>query len=255
VDVDAYLARIGATWPTTLADLQERHLMTVPFENLSIHLGEPIDLDEDALFDKVVTRRRGGFCYELNGLFAALLRNLGFDVTMLAARVHGRHDFGPLFDHLTLRVTESATPWPWLVDVGFGAFSRHPLRLDSRTEQLDPAGRFRIRDAEDGDGDLIVELDGKPDMRIERRPRDLSDFKPTCWYQQTSPDSHFTRSLICSRTTPTGRVSISGRVLIETVDGERHERALPDDLAVFEAYREFFGFTLDTLPQLRNAAA
>jgi N-hydroxyarylamine O-acetyltransferase len=251
VDVDAYLARIGAAWPTTLADLQERHLLAVPFENLSIHLGEPIDLDEAALFDKIVTRRRGGFCYELNGLFAALLRNLGFDVTLLAARVHGDDGFGPLFDHLTLSVTEAATPWPWLVDVGFGAFSRHPLRLDSRGRQDDPAGRFQIVDVEDGD--LVVEQNGVPQLRIERRPRGLADFRPTCWYQQTSPESHFTRSMICSRWTPSGRVSLSGRVFIETVDGERRERALPDDLAVFETYRDVFGFTLDRLPRLASA--
>ena len=78
----AYLERIGVSSPVepdaeTLADLQERHLYTVPFENLSIHLGEPIVIEEQPLFDKIVTRRRGGFCYEVNGLFSMLLRTLG----------------------------------------------------------------------------------------------------------------------------------------------------------------------------------
>ena len=89
---EAYLNRInyhGSLEPNaeTLRDLQVAHLLAVPFENLSIHSGEPIVLEDEALFEKVVQRRRGGFCYELNGLFAWLLRNLGFKVEMLSAGV------------------------------------------------------------------------------------------------------------------------------------------------------------------------
>src|SRR5512132_486740 len=92
MDVQAYLKRINysgslAPTPETLRDLQVAHLRTVPFENLSIHAGEKIVLEEDALFTKIVERKRGGFCYEANGLFAGLLRALGFDVAMLAAGV------------------------------------------------------------------------------------------------------------------------------------------------------------------------
>src|SRR5499426_2805796 len=92
MNVSAYLRRIGiagpiSSNPRTLARLHRQHLYTVPFESLSIHLGQPIDLSEAALYDKIVRRRRGGFCYELNGLFAALLRELGFSVTLLSARV------------------------------------------------------------------------------------------------------------------------------------------------------------------------
>src|SRR5918911_550604 len=141
---DAYLARIGAPRPgradaVALRRLQLRHLRAVPFENLSIHLGEEILLEEQALFDKLVLRRRGGFCYELNGLFAALLDVLGFRVTLLAARVHGADGLGPPFDHLALRVD---APEPWLVDVGFGAFSHRPLRLDLDGDQRDPGRSF-----------------------------------------------------------------------------------------------------------------
>src|SRR5215216_6410072 len=110
MDIPAYLDRInyhGAIDPTAAAlrELHRAHLLAVPFENLDIHLGRPIVLEQQALFAKIVTRRRGGFCYELNGLFALLLRDLGFDVTLLAAGV-ARADgsFGPEFDHLTLLV-------------------------------------------------------------------------------------------------------------------------------------------------------
>ena len=106
--LDAYLARIGATRASTLVELHELHLAAVPFENLSIHLGEAIVLDEDLLVDKIVNRRRGGFCYELNGAFAALLRALGHDVRILSAKVFNDGAYGPPFDHMALRVGDPA---------------------------------------------------------------------------------------------------------------------------------------------------
>jgi N-hydroxyarylamine O-acetyltransferase len=252
----AYLERIGRAGSLepdaeTLADLQERHLHTVPFENLSIHLGEPVVLEENGLFDKIVNRRRGGFCYEVNGLFSMLLRTLGYQVTLHAARAATPDGFGPPFDHLALRVATPTSPWPWLVDVGFGSFSDRPLRLDSRGDQRDPAGVFHIVDEDDGD--VVILKNGLPEYRLERRARQLSDFEPTCWWHTTSPKSHFTRSLVCSRLTETGRVTLSGRMLIETVNGEKTERALgPDDNVVLDAYREHFGVHLEKVPALSS---
>jgi N-hydroxyarylamine O-acetyltransferase len=164
---------------------------------------------------------------------------------MLAARVYGDAGPGPLFDHLTLRVDVDEAPW--LVDVGFGRFVAAPFRLDVRDDQHDLAGVVRV--VETDEGDLDVRLGDRPELRVERRPRTLDDFGPTCWYQQTSPDSHFTQSLTCSR--PTGdhdRVTISDRLLITTVAGQRTETTLGSDADVLAAYREHFGFTLDRLP-------
>lgn len=247
---DDYLARIGIARPVpgdvaALRDLQLRHLLRVPFENLSIHLAEGIVLEETALIEKLVHRRRGGFCYELNGAFAALLSALGFRVTLLAACVHGRDGWGPPFDHLALRVD---TPEPWLVDVGFGRFSHYPLKLDLRSEQRDPGGTFRIADG--ADGDLEVFMDGEPQYRIESRPRELRDFEPTCWWQETSPKSHFTRSLVCSLLTERGRVTLSDRTLVHTMDAERQERLLTGDDEVLAAYRTYFGIVLDRVPSV-----
>ena len=250
-ELDAYLARIGAGHPAradaaALRELQLRHLLAVPFENLSIHLGEPIVLEPAALLDKLVRRCRGGFCYELNGAFADLLSTLGFRVTLLAARVFGEHGPGPPFDHLALRV-DVAGDGPWLADVGFGRHSSHPLRLDARAEQADPGGSFRI--AETADGDLDVSRDGQPQYRLEPRPRSLADFEPTCWWQQTSPSSHFTRSLVCSLLTEDGRVTLSDRALIRTAGDRREERTLTGDPEVLDAYRTWFGIVLDRLPR------
>ena len=246
--VAAYLGRIGVNGPVpadeeTLRELQLRHLCAVPFENLSVHLGEEIVLDGDALVRKVVERRRGGFCYELNGAFAALLAALGYDVTLYAARVFGPDGPGLPFDHLALRVDLAE---PWLVDVGFGKFAHHPLRLADRAEQADPGGTFRIE--ERPGGDLDVFCDGRPEYRLETRPQALDDFRMGCWWHRTSPISPFTRSLVCSRMTETGRISLSDKVLIHTVGTERTERVLTGDAEVLAAYRDHFGIGLDRVP-------
>jgi len=255
--VTSYLARIGiGSRPVldaaALRELHRAHLLAVPFENLSIHLGEPISLEADDLLGKIVTRRRGGFCYELNGAFAVLLEALGAEVTRASARVYGEDGrLGPPFDHLALMVRLPDGTGPWLADVGFGSHSTHPLLLDSRAEQADPGGRFLLADAPEGDIEVVK--DGQPQYLMERRERVLADFVPTCWWQQTSPLSHFTRSVVCSRLTADGRVSISGRRLIRTEGGIRREQDLPTDDAVLAAYRDLFGISLDRLPEAPDA--
>ncbi len=253
--VGAYLERIGAARPpradaAALRELQLRHLMSVPFENLSVHLGQDVVLEDEKLVDKIVTDRRGGFCYELNGAFAALLRELGFRVVPLQAQVFG--DGGRLgipYDHIALRVETDDGAGPWLADVGFGDHALHPLELAVRTEQSDPSGTFRFREAPQGDLDLL--RDGSRQFRLDLRPRVLADFRAGAWYHRTSPDSHFTRSLVCSRCTEDGRVTLRGRTLITTVRGERHTTELRDDAEVLAAYHDHFGMALTRPPVVR----
>ena len=252
MDVTAYLDRIGATRPVdedaaALRDLHRAHQQAVPFENLSIHLGEPISLAGHDLIGKIVDRRRGGFCYELNGAFALLLEALGYRVVRAAARVYGRGHLGPPFAHLVLLVSTPDGGGPWLADVGFGSHSTYPLLFTSRDEQVDPDGRFTLVDTAEGDVDVLK--DGTPQYRIELRERALADFGPTCWWQQTSPDSHFTRGTICSRIDHGERISISGRTLIRTTGAGRSEVPLPTDEDVLSAYRDHFGIVLDRVPQ------
>ncbi|MFI6695140.1 arylamine N-acetyltransferase [Streptomyces sp. NPDC050433] len=258
--ISGYLHRIGADRPAVpdavaLRDLQARHLRTVPFENLSVHLAEEIVLEEEALVAKVVDRRRGGFCYELNGAFAVLLRELGFRVTLLQARVFTADGgLGIPYDHMTLLVETPAPSGPgdgarrWLADVGFGNHSTRPLAFDERGDQEDPAGTFRVVAGREGDIDVV--RDGKPQFRIDQRPRALADFTAGAWYHRTSPDSHFTRSLVCSRNTRDGRITLSGRRLVTTANGERHERELVEDTEILSAYREHFGLDLDEVPHV-----
>lgn len=232
MNLDAYLERIGYDGPRevsaeTLRALHLAHLYTVPFENLSIHAGEPIVLDDRALYEKIVSRRRGGFCYELNGLFAAALRAMGFDVAMLSAGVaRPTGGFGPNYDHMTLLVGLERR---WLADVGFGDSFREPLLLDERGEQREGSRAYRI---DEHDGDLtLVQRDGdgewEPQYRFTLEPRVYADYAEMCDYHQTSPDSHFTRNRICSLATPDGRITLSGNRLI-TTGPERSERELAD---------------------------
>src|SRR5260370_12150963 len=209
------VARPDAVDATALRALHRAHLMAVPFENRSIHLGEPISLDEDDLIGKIVDRRRGGFCYELNGAFALLLEALGVQVARCAARVYGDGHLGPPFDHLALVVRLADGSGPWLADVGFGGHSVYPLLLDSRHEQPDPVGRFLLADAEDTDVDVF--MDGQPQYRIERREPPFAHLVPLCWWQPTSPRRPFTPRHHLPRPTadrgvpPTGRPPLPAR--------------------------------------------
>jgi len=190
IDVPAYLARIGykgSTKPTAqlLQRIHRAHLFTVPFENLDIPLGRKIVCEEEAFLRKIVEQRRGGFCYEMNGAFAALLRALGFKVTLLSARVP-REDGsdGPEFDHLVLRVDLEE---PWLADVGFGDSFLDPLRLETETEQLQQGGTFRIVEQQGSFHveRIVTDRTWKKQYSFTLQPRRLDEFAPMCNYHQT----------------------------------------------------------------------
>ncbi|MFF9896313.1 arylamine N-acetyltransferase [Streptomyces longispororuber] len=249
---DAYLRRIGAERPASptsaaLRALHLAHLRSVPFENLSIHDGEEVDLTEEDLVAKVVERRRGGFCFELNGAFAALLAALGYDVGLLPARVYQEDRVGIPYDHMALRV-RTADGGDWLADIGFGTHSHFPLDFTERGDQVDPGGTFRIAEAPGGDLDVL--RDGRPQYLLETRPRALADFAAGAWYHRTSPKSHFTRSLVCTVLTGTGRVTLSGDRLTVTTGDEKHVTELASDAEVLDAYARHFGIVLDRVPRL-----
>lgn len=246
MDPAAYLQRINYQGPLapsaeTLRQLHLTHLLAVPFENLSIHWHEPIVLSDDALFDKIVSRRRGGFCYELNGLFAALLRELGFKVTMLSAEVaNDKGEFGPPFDHMTLLVVLEQR---WLADVGFGDSFRHPLLLDERAPQVQGDDAFWLTST----GNQFVMLRRKADeqwktqYRFNLEPHEYADYAEMCRFHQTAPESHFTQKRICSRATSDGRLTLSEMRLIKTRGRERTENELSDEMQYAEELSRRFG--------------
>jgi len=260
VDVGAYLERIGLARPSAstldgLAELSLAHLYAVPFENLDIAAGRPLSLDPDALYDKIVVRRRGGFCYELNGLFAQLLRELGFEVTLLAGQTIDPADGtpGPERAHLVLRVDLDR---PWLVDVGWGEAYRGPLALRDGAEHVDPGiGSYRLADRDgrwelvellEPDGtarDVHVRIDPAAEWRVAYRfdlhPYELGDFDATCrWQEAESP--FFTRHRFCSVATPTGRRTLMDDRLILRDGTSRTERPVAAD-EVPELLEQLFG--------------
>ena len=265
LNVAAYLDRIryaGATEPSveTLRALHRAHMLSVPFENLDIHLGRPIVCDEESFIRKIVSERRGGFCYELNGALAALLRALGFRVTLLSARVaraDGSGD-GPEYDHLALRVDvpeTSALPGAssqadsWLADVGFGDNFLEPLRFEPGLEQSQIGRVYRL-----------VEIDGRFNMEVRigetwkrqysfaMEPRQLSEFAAMCRYHQTSAASHFTQQRLCSIATAQGRITLSDSRLIETRGSQREEREVVEGPQRRATLRELFGVELPGAP-------
>ncbi|NOT03802.1 MAG: arylamine N-acetyltransferase [Anaerolineales bacterium] len=228
--LDKYLHRIGYT-PSASADiktlrgLQAAHMLTVPFENLDIGF-RPILLDENSLWSKLITHKRGGFCYELNGLFAWLLKEIGFEVTYFNARVYSQKDntFGMDFDHLTLMVRIPHESTRWLVDVGFGDSFTQPLNIDDTNEQVQGLRGYWVEAFRDGYQLWQRNYDGSRERQyfFDLIPRRFPDeYLDACLYHQTSPESMFTRKRIITRLTEDGRVSLDNEKLIITSNGER----------------------------------
>jgi N-hydroxyarylamine O-acetyltransferase len=233
MNCEKYLQRIGTDQTNFSANLenlkllQKNHLLNVPFENLDIHWKRPISLSNEKFYRKIVEEKRGGFCYELNGLFYDLLTELGFQSKIISARV-SRNDgsFGAEFDHLAI-LTKIADE-EFLVDVGFGDFTVEPLKFISDIEQTDKNGTFLIRKFDD-DYFEVVKNDGdnwQSEYIFKNIERNLSEFTEMCNFHQTSPESHFTRGKVCSILTENGRKTLTDNKFIETIKGEKTEIAV-----------------------------
>jgi N-hydroxyarylamine O-acetyltransferase len=223
-------------------------MQNVPFENLDIGLKQPILLTDEALWNKIVLQKRGGFCYELNGLFAWLLKQIGFDVTYLNARVFNREgELGIDFDHLALLVSIPNEAGRWLADVGFGDSFNEPLKFEERGEQTQGLRSYRLEQTAEGYITWQRNYDGTWERQyfFDLQPRTFPiDYEPACSYHQTSPESSFTRGSIISKATPDGRVSLEHGRLILTEHGQRSERLLQDKGEYSILLKECFGVEL-----------
>jgi len=215
-----------------LSKLQEQHLLTVPFENLDIHQGKKIVLEEGRIYEKIVAYGRGGFCYELNGLFCWLLRSLGFTVSIVSARVYmpAKDRFAPEFDHMAL-IVDLANKY--LVDVGFGDTFRKPIALpDGIVEDI--SGTYRVQPFGSAPDTYILQKQENNNSwqhvySFTAHPRMISDFDEMCTFHQTSPESHFTQEVICTRATINGRVSLSDDSLTITDEGSKKKTKVVSD--------------------------
>ncbi len=246
MDSTKYLNRINYSQEVnpdleTLCKLQKAHLLNVPFENLDIHYGIPIELDTDRIFEKVVNNFRGGFCYELNGLFFELLVSLGFDAKRISARVFDKEKgFGQEFDHLAVIVNLNGVEY--LADVGFGEFTFAPLEFSLHKTQTDPRGSFVIdrHDEEYFCVSKIVDGEVIPEYIFKDAERAFEDYKEMCRYHQTSSDSPFTQKRLISLPSEHGRTTISGDMLRILTNGQTTEIALKDDMDFENALLKYF---------------
>jgi N-hydroxyarylamine O-acetyltransferase len=210
----------------------------------------PTVLDQDRLFDKVVRRRRGGICHELNALFFRLLLALGFDVVMLSGRVYGKDSLGPELEHMLLLVELERR---WIADVGFGETFQEPLPLDDIGERRDGQRSFFLGH-EAGQRVLWMRRPGKawtPQYRFTLEPRSLDEYSAACEFRLTSPGSFFSKNLLCSLANASGRVTVLNDRLIVAWNGLRRERRLRDERNLRAALSEHFGIVLPDDPPIR----
>lgn len=248
----AYLARIGyrgglEPTPVTLRALHRAHLRAIPYENLDLHLGRRLPLDPEAAFDKLVTRRRGGWCYEMNGLFAWALETLGFEVRLLAGGVGwetlGRRARG---NHLVLLVMLDR---PYLADVGFGDGFLDPLPL--------VPGRYR-----QGFLEFVLErredrwvlhnhpAGSAPSFDFGLEPWRLEDFSARSEELQTSPDSAFVQKTVCQRHTRHGLATLRGAVLRTLTSAGGTERTVATAEEYDRVLRRIFGLRIEEVDGL-----
>ncbi|HET9905029.1 MAG TPA: arylamine N-acetyltransferase [Anaerolineales bacterium] len=254
MDVPTYLNRLHFSRPIrpdaeTLRELQIAHMRNIPFENLDIGLKRKIQLNEDALWEKIIVQGRGGFCYEINGLFAWLLKQIGFEVTYLNARVFNKRDenLGIEFDHLSLLVQIQNQSARWLVDAGFGDSFNEPLSFEERGEQVQGLRAYRLEQTPAGYITWQKNYDGSWEKQyfFDLTPRDFpAEYEAGCQYHQTSPRSSFTRSSIISRATPNGRVSLEDKWLILTEHGKREKRPIADQDEYNTLLKKYFDVQL-----------
>ncbi len=250
MQLGAYLDRVNFNGAPnadldTLKALMQAHVCAVPFENLDVQLGRPLTTSIEEAYRKIVERRRGGWCYEMNGVFGWALGEAGFGVTRIAGTVReDMSDLSKLNNHLVLAVTCPGDDTTWLVDVGFGGSHFGPLKLEPLTvehepyelalEQL-PEGRWRFTESH---------LESRMYYDFAAIPADESALAEKCTDLQTNPESSFVLSLVAQRRTPTTHRILRGRLITEKSRGRVEQRRLESADELVQLLSERFGLDI-----------
>lgn len=247
--IDAYLKRLQynrvlkADLPTLKA-LHYRHMLHVPFENLNIHIGQPIQLEIGHLMAKVLHENRGGYCYELNHLFGTLLEKIGFKLTRISAKVlNSEGELGPEFDHLALIVHLEED---WLVDVGFGDSFVHPKLLELNTPQKEGGYTYKIVYQNEAFGlwRKTLEEEYKLIYAFTIYPRKIEDFFSQNSIKQSHPDSHFVRNKMCTRATQWGRYTLYNDTFTITKDMQKEKSPVSNNEEFQQLLEEHFAISI-----------
>ncbi|MGO1059294.1 arylamine N-acetyltransferase family protein [Planococcus sp. FY231025] len=248
MDTTAYLKRFNA-YPVEelflqdLARLQSLHMQHVPFENLDVIRKVPIYLNLETIYEKIVNQHRGGYCYELNGLFHWLLQELGFDAKLISATVMKPDGTAAKADtHAAILVELDA---PYLMDVGFGDSTISPIPLGGE-RHTDHSGTYKIAPHDDTFYNLIREEDGNERIlyRFSTAEKQLADFHEGCVFNQVSDKSTFTHDDLATRATEIGRITLSGHQLTRSENGKKEKTDLTDEEKI-QILKTEFGIELN----------
>ncbi|MEM7297607.1 MAG: arylamine N-acetyltransferase [Bacteroidota bacterium] len=254
IDVDAYLARIHQSKEPAslkyLRKLHRSHQIQIPFENLDIHYGQKIVLDYQKIFEKLITNRRGGFCYELNGLFYHLLSHVGFDCFLISAKVKNKEtqEFGRDYDHMAIVVRIDGEEW--LVDVGFGEGMIYPKKIIKGLVQMDYVDYWRMDTDPDENLILQVSLDSNHFRSLylfTLQEKQVIQFMEMCEYQQSSPQSTFTQKKLITKLTAEGRITLTDRKLKILALGEVSEVDIMNEDEFISKLEQHFGISFRQL--------
>lgn len=252
IEVEPYLQHLGLEKEEPslkyLNKLHRNHLLSIPFENLDIHYRKKIVLDYQKIYEKIIGNRRGGFCYELNGLFLHLLANLGFDVQAGSARVFENGHPSAEFDHMIVFCQLGSDRY--LCDVGFGELFSHPKKLELNQTTLDYNHYWKFEMNPDEDWILKKSSDNSAFNAIYQfhlQPHEIIEFLPRCNYHQESPDSHFTQQKMITQLFAEGRITLTNRKLKTQLFGEIVEKPILNEDEFLTQLEEYFGINSQAL--------
>lgn len=264
MDVDEYLRRINSinfkdNSLQNLFRLQQNHLLNIPFENLDVHLGRHIECNLEKIYDKIIVKKRGGFCCELNYLFLWLLKSLGYTATLLACRAYRvkSKSWTPWLGHAAIMVSMNESNF--IVDVGFSQNFRSPLKFVLNTIQYDVTGHYNIIvDKEKENSYLIIkcvkrnidnENDWMPLYKFNTKPRDIGDFSQMVEFLQSKENFGFYDRSLCVIHTTYTILNLVGHRLSEIKFSDSIEKSKTHSILtkseVFDAIRNIYGINLE----------
>lgn len=247
----AYLDRISYQGKLELSlevlcSLHQHHVFNVPFENLDIHYGKEIILEEGAIYKKVVENCRGGFCYELNLLFHWLLTQIGFKSKIIAARIfNSQAELGPAFDHMCILVDHQQS---WLIDVGYGDLFLRPIALKEDEIQTDDRNYFKIEKYSASEYGLLMSSDKVEFTRkyaFSTASQPVANFTQLCQYKQTNPDSYFVKNKVCTKPTRDGRITLFNQKLIYKAGEHQSEYPIREDRQLRKILKKEFNVVVE----------
>lgn len=254
MEIQKYLERIEVNTDidvnlSTLRRIHRQHLLTVPFENLDIHLYNNLRVDFDSLYNKIVNKKRGGICYELNWLLYFLLKNMAFNVRVLGGKVIEQN--GTYFDHMLLIVELHSKEY--LVDVGYGDNFLEPLEFHTGIVQKDNKGLFKLTQIDNTHFELkkfseeINEF--KTEYTFKNEVKKINDFQNRIDYFTHSEESIFKKNFFCSLEKENGRLSLKQDKFLLTQDGTKTTKQISSSIEYIEYLRDSFNIKLDEFEQ------